>query len=443
LLAVSVLGWGVGVLTRQALADPPAQTKQADDSGGKKGGKKNAQPQGPTVQGTVKAVDAGKRTITVIATKKEDRTYTLAKDAKIYLEEGKKGQEGKLADLSAGVGVTLQLSPDQKTVVRLSARGPSLFATVRAVDVGKNVITVASKGKGGFSEKAFPLAKGVRVDLPGAKKGEHGKLSDVAKGMSVSLQLSVDKKTVRGISVHRPTFSGGIQQVDTNQNTITITYKAGKGHKEKTFALAKDVHIQLPDTKKGQKAKLFDLSRGMAVSLQLSLDQKTVHEITVHRPSLHAMVKAVDADKNTITIRVKEEGGLKEKTFDLAKGVSVTLVDTDKNPKGKLKDLIEDTFVVLQFSLDQKTVHAITVHGPSFQGVLKGVDASNNTITVEVKEEGGFVEKTVELTKNAQVSGVDGKPVKLSDLAEGTRVSVRLTVDREKAVAVNALKKKD
>jgi RNA polymerase sigma factor (sigma-70 family) len=443
-LMVGIAGWVLGTLTRQALADAPS-AKGKPGSGAKPGGKGGKKEQGPTVQGTIKTLDAAKNILTVLlaAKKKEERTFTLANDVKVYLEEGKKGQEGELADLSPGVGVTLRLSPDQKTVVSLSARGPSITATVKKVDAAKNTITVGYKGEGGFQEKTFNLMKGVSVGLPSAKKGQGGKLEVVKPGASVTLNLSVDKKTVRGISVHRPTVTGAIHLVDTNQNTITINVKQNKGLKEKTYALAKDVPIHLPDAKKGEKAKLFDLSRGMGVALQLSLDGKTVHDITVHRPKLGGTVKSVDAAKNTITVTYKAEGGLKEKTLDLAKDVAITLADTDEGSKpGKLTDLTEDTLVGLQLSLDQKTVHAATVHGSSFTGVLKGVDAGNNTVTVEVKEEGGFVEKTLELTKHAQVSGPDGKPAKLSDLPEGNPVAVRLTIDKEKAVAVNVLKKK-
>jgi hypothetical protein len=311
------------------------------------------------------------------------------------------------------------------------------------VDTSKNTITIGYKAEGGFQEKTFALMKDVPVSVPSTKKGQNGRLSDVKKGLAVTLNLGVDKKRVRGITLHRPTVFGAINVVDTNKNTITLNVKENKGLKERTYDLAKDVAIYLPDARKGEKAKLFDLSRGMSVSIQLSLDQKTVHDITVHRPKLGGMVKSVDKDKNTITVKYKAEGGIQEKTLDLAKRVTVTLADTDAGTKaGKLGDLTEDTLVSLALSLDQKTVHGITAHGPSFTGVLKGVDAGNNTVTVEVKEEGGFVEKTLELTKHAQVVGADGKPVKLSDLPEGSVVAVRRTLDKEKAVAVNVVKTK-
>jgi RNA polymerase sigma factor (sigma-70 family) len=441
-LVLGVAGWGVGTLTHSVLADKPRPTQGKEAANGKKTKKE----QGPTVQGTIKAVDAAGNTLTVSLGGKKvkrDQTFRLAKDVKIYLEEGKKGQQGKLADLSEGVGVTLQLAVDGKTVVRISARGPAIYGRVKTLDSGKKTITIAYKGEGGMLEKTFALMKGVKIGLPTGKKGQEGKVNDVAKGMDVTLNLSVDKKTVRGITIHRPTVFGMIHLVDTNKNTITINVKENKGLKEKTYDLASNVPIHLPDAKKGDKPKLFDLSRGMAVWLQLSLDQKTVHDITVYRPKLDGMVKSVDKDKKTITVKYKAEGGLQEKTLDLASGVTVTLADTDAGSKpGKLADLTEDTLVGLHLSMDQKKVHGITAHGPSFTGVLKGVDAGNNTITVEVKEEGGFVEKTLELTKHAQVVGADGKPVKLSDLPEGSVVAVRRTLDKEKAVAVHVVKTK-
>src|SRR5262249_52125862 len=185
---------------------------------------------------------------------------------------------------------------------------------------------------------------------------------------------------------------------------------------------------------------------GMGVVLQLSLDRKAVHAVTVQRPSLHGSVKKVDAKKGTITIASKGRDGVEEKTFALAKGDRVDIADAEGDKKGKLADLAEDVIVVAQLSLDRKTVREITAHGPTLHGVLKGVDAGADSITVEIKDEGGnLVEKTIEVTRHTAIHLEDGKKdekVKLTDLAVGFSVSVKLSVDQERAVAIRAKKPK-
>jgi hypothetical protein len=73
---------------------------------------------GPTVQGTVKAVDAVSNTITISAKGMDDQTLPISKDVKV----GKgKGAEIKVSDITVGDGASLRLSVvDKKTVVRIS-----------------------------------------------------------------------------------------------------------------------------------------------------------------------------------------------------------------------------------------------------------------------------------------------------------------------------------
>src|SRR5262249_18920487 len=162
--------------------------------------------------------------------------------------------------------------------------------------------------------------------------------------------------------------------------------KSKEGPVEHTLALAKDVRVTLPEGPKGD-GKVADLPPGSSVVLTLSMDKQTVRGVSVQSPSLQGTVKGVDAGKRTLTVTVKEEGGLADKTLSLAKGVRVVLADAHEH-EGQLADLAEGAAVVVQLSLDKKTARAITVHGPSLNGTLKGVDVGSNTLTVEVKEDG-------------------------------------------------------
>ena len=130
-------------------------------------------------------------------------------------------------------------------------------------------------------------------------------------------------------------------------------------------------------------------------------------------------------------------------TFALGKDVPIQIGDA-KGARAKLADLPTGSAVVATLSLDKQSVRQLTVYGPSFTAVVKSVDEGSHTITVAVKEEGGLVEKTLEVAKDARISLAGGKTdrkAKLTDLADGMRVAVRLSVDKAKVVELHARKK--
>src|SRR5262249_23993615 len=87
--------------------------------------------EGLSVNGTAKAIDTDKRSITVtVGGKKgepgEDKTFAVAADAPVFIDNGKSKDKAKaesLKDLPAGSTVTLRLSLDQKSVVSIRAEG--------------------------------------------------------------------------------------------------------------------------------------------------------------------------------------------------------------------------------------------------------------------------------------------------------------------------------
>ena len=109
------------------------------------------------VHGTIKALDAGKGTITVtlIEGRQEtvEKTFTLPKNVEVGVNTGgsRRGgvfREGTLNDLAMGTMVLLQLADDKQTVECILADGPTVHGTIKSVDAGKNTITVASTTRG-------------------------------------------------------------------------------------------------------------------------------------------------------------------------------------------------------------------------------------------------------------------------------------------------------
>lgn len=240
-----------------------------------------------------------------------------------------------------------------------------------------------------------------------------------------------------------PSVRGTAREVNAAKKTIVISVVGDAGTKkvvEKSYPLAENVRILLGDNLTKDKpipeGKLDDVTPGTGVDAQLSLDGKTVVQILARGPALLGSIKAVDATKNTITLIGKGEKGEKgstETTLALPEGVLATLSDglskEDKPQTKKPTELEEGTRVVVQLSVDRKSALALRVQNESLRGTLKGIDNGANTVTVEVKEDGGLVEKLLTLSKDAKV---EGNPT------AGDPVIVQLSVfDKKTAIRVH------
>jgi RNA polymerase sigma factor (sigma-70 family) len=149
--------------------------------------------------GAVKSVDAAKGALTVTSKGEGgqvEKTYTLARGARVLLTDGlvkgDKEQEGKLADLAEGTPVLVRVSAvDPKTVLEVRPHGKGLNGELKGVDAGSGLITVTVKEDGGLVDKALTLVKGARVTIDSDKGSREAKLSDLAAGSRVAVQLSV------------------------------------------------------------------------------------------------------------------------------------------------------------------------------------------------------------------------------------------------------------
>jgi hypothetical protein len=219
------------------------------------------------------------------------------------------------------------------------------------------------------------------------------------------------------------------------------TDPAGKKTEEKTFSVAADARVILEDALSKKETQplgtLADLSAGTAVTLELSVDRKSVVAISARGPGLHGSIKSVGADRKTVTFSTKDSGKHVEKTVTLVKGIRILKDDGlgkkgDTPKEGTIADLNEDTPVLVRLSVNRKTALGINILGASLNGSLKSYDAGSKTLTVTVKEDAQIVDKELTLAKNAKVEG---------DLTAGARVAVTLSVhDKTIAAAVRVLK---
>src|SRR5262245_8357773 len=162
-------------------------------------------------RGTIKAVDAGKATITVTFgggrdTPPAEKTFALAKDVEVCVASSRRPglfNETKLADLTVGTVVGLSLSADKKVVEGIVAEEPTVRGLVKTVDAKKNTLTLSIQAgrEPAAEEKSYVLAADAEVVVDDGRGRRHslreGKLKDLTEGAIVTVRLSLDKKQIR------------------------------------------------------------------------------------------------------------------------------------------------------------------------------------------------------------------------------------------------------
>jgi RNA polymerase sigma factor (sigma-70 family) len=219
---------------------------------------------------------------------------------------------------------------DDKPAKSKKEVGPTVHGTVKEVDTAKNKLTVTvSTGRGKESEqKTLDLAKDVKVFLEDAitkvKELPQGKLSDLTEGTSVSAELDVGGKTVVAVRARGPSVNASIKSVDASKKSLTIQTKGANGAVEETITMFEGAKVLLNDgLNKGDPDKegtLDKLTEGTHVHVQLTVDRKQALSVRPQGKTYHGTLKGIDSGNNSITITVKEDAQVVDKTFTLAKG---------------------------------------------------------------------------------------------------------------------------
>jgi len=149
---------------------------------------------GPTERGSVRG-DASNDSIT-LENKEGDKTFTVAKDAPIWIDGTR---AGKLTDLIDGTVAVVRLSADQSVVREIQAEGPSFQGPVKSVVKDTITLTIGGKGGIGGEDKEFKTTKDTVVvtEIYGAPL----QLSELKADKEVVLRLSLDQKAAARITV--------------------------------------------------------------------------------------------------------------------------------------------------------------------------------------------------------------------------------------------------
>jgi hypothetical protein len=239
----------------------------------------------PGVSGTLKAVDAGKETLTISTPTKgggtNDETFATDAQTKISVD----GKDAKLADVKVGLHVGVMLTADRSKAVAVKAEGPTFTGELKEVDAAKRTVVVklvthpdpADKKKTGTEDKTFKVADDASVAVKGKKPAT---LGDLKAGANVTVRISADGE--RAIAIYTvvkqgPSFTGELKEIAADKKSVkvAVTVLAVKGDKssakteEKTFNLADDVNVAAEGKK---PAKIDDLKVGSTVTVQMAAD---------------------------------------------------------------------------------------------------------------------------------------------------------------------------
>jgi hypothetical protein len=177
---------------------------------------------------------------------------------------------------------------------------------------------------------------------------------------------------------------------------------------------------------------LSGIPAGARVELSLAVDLTVRRIQAAGREFQGVLVKAVDADRNTITIdddkAPPEVAGI---TFPVARDAGIVI---DGKP-GKLAGIPKGAYLnPLTLSVDQKTARGIQAEGsPRVFGEVQAVDPGKNTITVDGK--------TFSVAKDANMA-FDGNTVTLAGIPKGAQVTVLIVcVDQKTARLIHAYRR--
>jgi RNA polymerase sigma factor (sigma-70 family) len=267
LLAVGIAGTGAGVCLHEALAAGQEKAaKPADPAKEKQGDVVNRSSDA----GTVKQLDPAAKTITIT------KTFAILSDGSI-----------------------------RETALSTTGR---VLAEPTAMTL--KVVLATASGQ----EAKHQLAPNVRVVID----GRDGKLDELTPEAPVQLTLE-DGKVTR-IEAVGTTIYQVLEAVDPARRTVTVGVLNDDGTRseQSRHEVAPDAEVVID----GKKGRLADLAPGMRVRLHLSAIKPVVVRARAEGPNVDAVVRSVDPERRTVTIRLKELGLVVEK-LPVAEGAAV------------------------------------------------------------------------------------------------------------------------
>ncbi|MCC7423747.1 MAG: hypothetical protein IT428_26075 [Planctomycetaceae bacterium] len=163
------------------------------------------------------------------------------------------------------------------------------------------------------------------------------------------------------------------------------------------------------------------------------------------RAQVRGVVKSFEAGNITLAAGIGREAAT-DRTFAVSPNVEIVVGNPFVGRSGlfqeaKAADVTPGATVVLSLSADEKTAEAIIAEEPQVRGVLKQVDVTARTLTIETqasRRDEPAEAMTFTISDDAELAIDDGrskrfsiKEAKLTDFAPGAMVSATVSLDRK------------
>lgn len=316
------------------------------------------------------------------------------------------------------------------------ARVLKLSGKVGGIDVKENTITLAVRGDGGVVERYYPLAANAKITVD----GKETKLADVPKNATATGLASATKEgqlpQITELRVTGEIVTGVVKAADAS----SVTLAGGEGA-DKVFKTNAETQVTL----NGKPAKTTDLKVGDKATVILTSNGATALSVLVGakrgepekpgekpvRPEARAFagkIASIDAATRTLLLASKGEGG-RELPVKLTADAKITIDGKAAKLDDLKKGMLASFTIAAAKDGQPREATAVTVTGPTFNGVVKQIDAS--TITVGNEK----VDRVFKLAPGGKVMFGE-KEGKFADVTAGARVSVTLASDDSGAVLI-------
>jgi hypothetical protein len=198
------------------------------------------------------------------------------------------------------------------------------------------------------------------------------------------------------------------------------------------------------------KATLLRLDRAARLAVVTALSLASTSLLFAQgrespRTQVRGVVKSLDAGSITVAAGFGREATT-DRTFTVSPNVEVVVGNPFVGRGGlfqeaKITEVTAGATVVLSLSADEKSAEAIVAEEPQVRGMLKQVDLTAKTLTVDTlgsRREEATESLTFAVSDDAELAIDDGrgkrfsiKEAKLTDLAPGAAVTATVSLDRK------------
>jgi len=360
--------------------------------------------------GTVKAISAQDKFVTLQGEDGQIKAYTVAANAVISLSGA---LAPTLADIKVGDKVEINVQNGMVTSLAVKNRSVQsnkdlLSGSIFAIDTANRILSL--KGSNG-ELKAYEIVNNAELLINGASRTA---LTELKKDMNVSIQLNEDNKIIYINADNR--VRAEVLRVNAEDNLLTVKLETGE---TKVYVVDPRVDITIYDVR-GEE--LRDLQTNDKIAMKL--DGTKVTEIEVERSFVYRITENGSTSSNRLTGQ-DERGNSRDFTINSSVTFTIPGIPYPKPSDVKKGDVLRVTY------LGDELKSAAVV--PSVYGQVVSVSAETGKVVVRDLN-GVTTEFTAGYGTTIQIG--DRQYTNINTLQPGNRVQVAEAANGAKSIVV-------